>query len=82
MFADITEWDGSVHTVEVSAAPVRTERIITYCDGVAHLVSDLCLMRELDSRPHMFGWSDGVTYHHYPFHHVAGCDCARKRRGE
>ena len=81
MYADITEWDGTTHTVEVSAAPIGTERTITYCDGVAHLVSDAHLVKVLNPRPHIFGWSDGITFHHYPFHHVAGCNCARKQEG-
>lgn len=89
--ADITEWDGTIHTVKCTLQKPRSEIggcfqdliVIEYCDGVRHVVPMKLFLESMAGRIHHFGWTHyhsggGSSYHRLGFHHVAGCGCKLK----
>ena len=90
-YVDITEWDGTIHTVGVTLSMDRNEPggtfqeeiAITYCDGVQHILPIKLFLEDMGARIHHFGWTHyhsggGSSYHRLGFHHVAGCGCKLK----
>jgi hypothetical protein len=91
--ADITEWDGSIHTVKCTLQHDRDESLfqdsikIEYCDGDAHVISLQYFLDTLYARIHHFGWTHfysggGSKYYNLPLHHVKGCSCKLKAEME
>jgi len=70
---DITEWDGSVHTVRTITSSYGDIDIV-YCDGVRHTLSAQ-EFNALNPSTHQYGFLLGNVRHTSPFSHAAGCKC-------